>query len=141
MNENKMKTAAPPEQVRYANILFYGCWGAIFLLFVTYFLYVFGILEPHVPLDELSGYWSQGVHHYVETAKVPLGWGWVALLGSGDFLNFIGIVILAALTIVAYLTLIPAYLKQKDIPFLIIVVLEILVLSLAASGVLVVGGH
>lgn len=138
MKETISQTAAPPEQIRYANLLFYGCWGAIFSLFVTYFLYVFGVLESHVPLKEMSSYWGQGVHHYVENAKIPLGWGWVVLLGKGDFLNFVGIVILAGLTIVAYLTLLPAYIKQKDLPFVIIVTLEILILSLAASGILVV---
>ncbi len=139
MRETRSKTAASPEQIRYANLLFYGCWGAIFFLFATYFLYVFGILAPHVPLEEISAYWSQGVHHYLEEAKIPLGWGWVVLLGKGDFLNFVGIVILAGLTIVAYLTLLPAYIRQKDLPFVIIVTLEILILSLAASGILVVG--
>jgi hypothetical protein len=138
MNEQKATPEAPPEQIQYANLLFYGCWGAIFLLFVTYFLYVSGMLSPHIPLNEISTYWSQGVHHYVEEAKVPLGWGWMGLVGKGDFLNFLGIAILAGLTIVGYLMLFPAYVKQKDIPFVVIVILEVLVLLLAASGILVV---
>ncbi|SFH43253.1 hypothetical protein SAMN05660649_05184, partial [Desulfotomaculum arcticum] len=37
--------------------------------------------------------------------------------------------------------LLPAYIKKKDIPYTAIVVAEILVLSLAASGILKVGGH
>lgn len=139
MNEKDATTAAPPEQIRYANLLFYGCWGAILLLFVTYFLYVLGVLGPHVPLNEISAYWSKDVHHYVEAAEIPVGWGWLGLLGKGDFLNFPGIVILAGLTIVAYLLLLPAYLRQKDTTFVIIVVLEVLVLLLAASGILVTG--
>jgi hypothetical protein len=139
MNAPEMKPSAPPEQVKYADLLFYGCWGAIFLLFITYFIYVTGILRPHVPLNEIQAYWSHGVHHYVKEANAPLGWQWMHLLHRGDLLNFLGIAILAGLTIVGYLTLIPAYLKKRDIPFLVIVVLEVLVLLLAASGILVVG--
>ena len=41
---------ASPEQVTYANMLFYGCWGGLGIMAVTYVLYVTGILAPHVPL-------------------------------------------------------------------------------------------
>ncbi len=45
------------------------------------------------------------------------------------------------MTIVGFLTLIPAYIRKKDWPFLVIVILEVLALMLAASGVLGTGGH
>jgi hypothetical protein len=141
MEHKENSTKASPEQIRYANLLFNGCWGAIALLFLTYLLYVTGIIEAHVPMDKLPSYWSRSVQHYVEAADVPVGWGWVRLLGTGDFLNFLGIAMLAGLTIVGYLTLIPAYLRSKDLPFLTIVVLEILVLLMAASGLLGTGAH
>jgi hypothetical protein len=139
MNGSEMKPSAPPEQLKYADLLFYGCWSAIFLLFITYGIYVAGILPPHVPLGKIPEYWSHSVHHYVEGTNAPLGWGWIHLLHRGDFLNFIGIVTLAGLTIVGYLSLILAYLEKRDTLFLIIAVLEVLVLLLAASGILIVG--
>ncbi|MGQ9857757.1 MAG: DUF1634 domain-containing protein [Thermodesulfobacteriota bacterium] len=131
----------PKEQILYANILFYGCWLGILIMIVTYFLYVFGIMEPHVPLQRISQCWSEPVGKYVEGFHIPLGWGWLALLGKGDFLNFVGIVLLAGLTIVCFLTLIPAYVAQKRWVFVFIAIVEALVLILAASGILVTGGH
>jgi hypothetical protein len=131
----------PPEQVTYANLLFYASWAAIGILLLTYVVYVSGILDPYVPLDRLIRYWTKPVGEYVHGANIPLGWGWATLLGKGDFLNFIGIVLLAGLTIVCYAAVLPAYIKQRDIPYIVIVILEILVLCLGASGIFGAGGH
>lgn len=141
MEDLKAKAKARPEQIIYADLLFYGCWLAIAIMLVSYFVYVTGILTPYVPMDRITEYWSHNVHHYVEEAKIPIGWGWIKLLNKGDFLNFIGIALLALMTIVGFITLVPAYIKQKDWAFVIIVILEIIVLSFAASGILKMGGH
>ncbi len=134
------KTQAPQEQVTYANILFYGCWSGLGLMVLIYLLYVLGILEPYIPIEKISSYWTLPVHEYLTQNQIPTGWGWLDLVGKGDFLNFVGIAFLAGLTIVCYLTVFLAYLKKKDILFAIIAGLEILVLCFAASGI-VGAGH
>jgi hypothetical protein len=132
---------ASPEQVRYADLLFYGCWIGIFLMLITYLIYVMGIMEAYIPIEKVPTYWGMPVGDYLHAANVPHGWGWVGLLSKGDFLNFIGIALLAGMTIVCYFTLIPVYAKQKDTPLLIIVILEVIVLCVAASGILGAAGH
>jgi hypothetical protein len=132
---------APAEQITYANLLFYGSWGAIAILMVTFFVYVTGAFESYIPINEVSQYWSMPVSQYVHEANIPIGWGWATLLGKGDFLNFIGIVLLAGMTIVCFLVILPSYVKQKDIAFVVLVILEVLVLCLGASGLLGTGGH
>jgi hypothetical protein len=130
-----------PEQITYANILFYGAWLGIFLMVVTYALYVLGIVTPHVDPATVAANWKLGVQDYLHVTNSPHGWGWVALLGEGDFLNFVGMVLLAVLTIVCYLVLLPGYIRRKDWSYCTIVILEVLVLTLAASGLLGGGGH
>ena len=132
---------APPEQITYANLLFYGSWGAIAVLLITFAVYVSGIFESYIPINEVSHYWSMPVSQYVHEANIPIGWGWAGLLGKGDFLNFIGIVLLAGMTIVCFLVILPYYLKEKDIPYVVLIILEVLVLCLGASGLLGTGGH
>ncbi len=143
MENGSMSSSATEsrEQVVYANLLFYGCWASIFLMGITYVIYITGLLEPYVPVQEITRYWSGPSGQYVHDARVPVGWGWISLLGKGDFLNFIGIALLAGMTSICFVTLIPAYLKKKDLAFLMITVIEILVLCLAASGILGTGGH
>ncbi|RMG55284.1 MAG: DUF1634 domain-containing protein, partial [Bacteroidetes bacterium] len=103
--DKKAQAKATPEQIRYADILFYGSWAGIFIMLITYFVYLSGILEPYIPLQQVAQYWSQPVDHYVHDGHVPLGWGWFKLLGKGDFLNFIGIALLAVMTIIGFITL------------------------------------
>lgn len=131
----------PQEQLLYADILFWGCWGGLALMAVTYILYVTGLMAPHVPLDTITVLWSKPVKTYLEVGNVPHGWGWVVLLGKGDFINFLGIVLLAGLTVVAFIPLVPAYLKKGEKLYATMALLEILVLVGAASGLIASGGH
>lgn len=137
----KISTKARPEQIRYANILFKGAWLGIIMMFITYLLYIVGVLEPHVPLEQVITHWDTGVHDYLHHTNSPTGWGWAMLLHRGDFLNFVPIALLALLTIACYFTLIPGYLRRKDYMYAFFAVAEILVLALAASGLLGSGGH
>ncbi len=132
---------ATKEQILYANMLFWGSWGALALMTVTYLVYVLGILEPHIPLDQIIVLWSQRSSVYLTQGHVPQGWGWAALVAKGDFLNFVGIALLAGMTIVCFVPLIPAFIRRKEPMMAVIAALEVVVLSLAASGILASGGH
>lgn len=131
----------PKEQVLYANMLFYGCWGGLALMIVTYLIYAFGILEPHVSMEVVTSAWFKPVQEYLTAGQVPVGWGWATLLNKGDFLNFLGIALLAGMTLVCYVPLVVAYVKKKDPLFAGIAVAEILILAFAASGIVGGGAH
>ncbi len=127
------------EQTLYAGILEKGMYLGLLTLLITFLIYILGILDLRIALDELPRYWQMSADQYLHEAGIQAGWGWVALLGYGDFLNFIGIAFLAALTIFCYLSVIPTLLKKKDYIYSILALLEVLVLSLAASGILAAG--
>ncbi|RLB81242.1 MAG: DUF1634 domain-containing protein, partial [Deltaproteobacteria bacterium] len=65
---------ATPEQLIYAGILEKGMYLGLLILFITYALYVFGIMDPYIPLDKISDYWSMNVHDYLEHAEIKNGW-------------------------------------------------------------------
>ena len=129
------------EQTKYADLLFYGCWLGLAVMAVTYLLYIFGIMTPLVPLADMPMYWSKSVGFYLEIARAPLGWGWASLLGKGDYLNFLGVVLLAGMSIFCYLRILPSLLRKGDKPMAVIAVLEVLVLLVAASGLVGAGAH
>ena len=142
MSEQEYRSLKPmPEQLAYANLLFIGAWAGIVLMIITYVIYIGGILSPHVDLALITQNWDKGVDEYLEITKSPHGWGWINLINRGDFLNFVGIALLAVLTLICYLLLIAGYTKRKDRVYLVIAVLEVVVLTLAASGILGSGGH
>ena len=139
-----MKTGqpeTPKEQITYSNVLQYGSWAAIAILLITYLIYVSGIIEPYIPINKLSHYWSMPVYEYVSEANIPLGWSWISLLNKGDFLNLVGIVLLAGMTIICFLRLLPEYIRKKETLFVVIITLEVIVLITSASGLLGTGGH
>ena len=141
MNEQNQLARPSKEQVIYANILVIGVWVGLALLFTTYAIYLFGLMPHHVDIHLITQMWGTGVNEYLEVTHSPHGWGWVPLLGTGDFLNYIGFSFLALMTIFCYLVLVKGYIAKKDWVYAIIAILEILVLSLAASGLLGSGGH
>lgn len=82
---------------------------------------------------------TSGEHHAHK--QVLRGWTWVTLLGYADFLNFLPVAILAGITILCYMAIIPGLFARGDKAMGIMAVVEIVILVLAASGVLRVGGH
>lgn len=127
------------EQLGYADVLSIGVTVARFFLAFTFVLYVFGFAAPRVPFSDLPAYWSMPVGQYLQTTGIGTGWSWLALAGHGDYMNILGIALLSSLTIVCYLRVLPFSLKRKDHIFSTILILEIIVLSLAASGLLASG--
>ncbi|HIJ85303.1 MAG: uncharacterized protein HW380_3693 [Magnetococcales bacterium] len=132
---------ASEEQLAYANTLDIG-WKIGFGMMVIFFsLYAFGILTPHVSMEDLALYWTMPVDEYLHAVHGPVGWGWLEFVRKGDYLNLVGIAVLAGITVVCFLRVLPLFLKKGDKVYSAIIVVEILVLTLAASGILGGGAH
>jgi hypothetical protein len=138
---SNLKTQASEEQMAYAKVLNIGMWLGLAVMIVTFLIYISGLLPSFVPIDDLPKYWTMRVHDFNVALHAPTGWGWAPLVGKGDYLNFVGIAMLSGLTILCYAVILPILFKKKDTAYAIIAIAEILVLSLAASGLLKVGGH
>ncbi len=132
---------ATEEQIVYAKLLDSGMKAGLITVTITFVIYLLGIFPPHVPVNDLPKYWGMPVKDYLEATGIHPGWAWLRMLGKGDFLNFIGIAFLAGVTIPCYIRIIPIFFRKKDTVYGIIAILEVLVLTLAASGLLKSGGH
>lgn len=127
------------EPLVYAVLLRRGTLVSLVVLVLTFALYGGGLVPPLVPIDRLPAYWRLRAGEYLSAAHLPRGWGWVRYVAFGDILGYLGIVMLASLTVAAYLAILPLVARKKDTPYLLIVLAEIAVLLLAASGLLSVG--
>ena len=138
---------ASEEQLLYAKILAIGMYLGLGILLVTFTLYVTGVMAPAVPIQELPNYWTLSAHDYLVAINndflhregIVVGWGWMALLNMGDYLNFVGIALLALVTIACYLGILPTLLRKKDWIYAGIAIMEVLILALAASGIVAIG--
>lgn len=147
MTEDVRTPEANEEQLLYAKILEIGMYVGLVMLLVTFVLYVTGIMAPAIPIDQLPQYWVMSVHDYSEAINhnflhrdhAVTGWGWLAVVNKGDFVNFLGIALLSGVTIVCYIGIIPTLFRTKQTAYLWMAIAEVLILVLAASGVLAVG--
>lgn len=112
----------------YARWLETGVRLAFGLLLVSFALYVFGVLAPLIPTAELVRLWHLPVDRYVAATGAPTGWGWLHLLGRGDYLNFVGIALLGTITIICYARIVPALPRLHAV----LAVIQIAVLLAAA---------
>jgi len=132
---------ATEEQMTYARILNIGMFIGLAIIVITFIIYMLGILPSFISPQEIPNYWGMKSKDFIHTFHAPTGWGWLSLIGKGDYLNFVGIALLAGLTILCYLVILPILIRKKDTSYVVIAIIEIAVLALAASGILKSGGH
>ena len=139
--------SAEEDQLLYAQILQIGMSIGLALLLVTFALYASGMVAPAVPVETLPDYWTMNVHDYLDATnrdhlhhEHPIsGWGWLSVVGKGDYLNFVGIALLSAVTIVCFVGIVPTLVRKRDTAYVVMALLEVAILTLAASGILSVG--
>ncbi len=130
----------PREQQVYARWLAWGTRIALVTLTACFLAYVLALLEPLVPPPALVRLWTLPVGEYLAASGAPNGWQWLRFLGKGDYLNFIGIAMLALVTLVCYARLVPLLIGSGERLYAVLAFLQVVVLFLAATG-LVAGGH
>ena len=137
----------PEVQLLYARILRVGVVIGMALLVSTFAIYATGLRSSAIPVDQMPKYWSMSAKEYLEATNRDFlhqphpvtGWSWLALLGKADYLNFVGITLLSAVTIVCFLGIIPMLLRKKDWVYAVMALLEALILILAASSIVCCG--
>lgn len=132
---NKLKPSE--EQLKFASVLQSISLGGLGILLLGFIVYVSGFLPSFVPVDKIPEYWGLRVDEFIEKAGMPTGWHWVPLLNHGDMVALIGVVMLAATSMISFVVILPVFLKKKDTAYAVIIVLQVIVLLLAASGIIV----
>jgi hypothetical protein len=125
-----------PEQRRYARVLEWGARAGLAILVVEFALYLGGMLPVRMAPAALPEVWSLPLGEYLARTGAPTGWGWIELMGYGDFASLSGIAILASCSVPCLLAVAPLYLRNGDRVYAILCLLLVAVLVLAASGLL-----
>jgi len=122
----------------YARWLDWSVRIALALLVACFAAYASGLVAPLVPHAELARLWTLPVDRFVAAAGAPTGWGWLGLVGRGDYLNFLGIALLGLITVVCYARILPVLFRSGQRLYAWLAVAQIVVLLIAASGL---GAH
>jgi hypothetical protein len=127
-------------QEAYARWLDRGTRIAVAVSVAALSVYLFGVLTPWVPLDELPDLWSLPVAQFLERTGAPTGWGWLRLVGYSDYLNYVGIALFALVSAPCLLRAIPCFLRRGERVQAALALAQVAVLAAAASG-LFAGGR
>jgi len=124
----------------YARWLDWGTRLSLAVLVTAFLAYVFGLTPAALPLAEMPRFWRLPLERYLALSGSPTGWGWLAMLDKGEYQNLVGVALLGLVTVVCYLRVLPRLLARRERLQAAIVAAQVLVLLLAASGLLA-GGH
>jgi hypothetical protein len=127
------------EQNKYANMLSIGRKSGLLIILVSLSIYITGIIPPRVAVEELPKYWGMSANDFMANTGLQPGWKWMSLYKYSDIMNYFGIAVLGATSAICYAAIIPGLLRKKDYAFAFIAIAEVLVLVLAASGLLNIG--
>jgi len=125
-----------PEQHIYAKIIYHISNLGLLVLIMGFILYIFGVLTPLVPLEELPQYWSLSLKQFLEKTGAPTGWRWTAMLGYGDVIPFLGVTILASVTFVCFLALLFSFLQRGAKVLAFIAAMELFFILISASNLI-----
>ena len=125
-----------PEQHIYAKIIYHISNLGLLALIMGFILYIFGVLTPLVPLEELPKYWSLSLTQFLEKTGAPTGWRWTAMLGYGDVIPFLRVTILASVTFVCFLALLFSFLQRGAKVLAFISAMELFFILISASNLI-----
>ena len=126
-------------QELYARWLAAATWIAFAAACVAFVLYAGGVLPSFVPLDALPALWRLPVGEYLARTGAPVGWGWLRLVTYADYLSLACVALIAAVTLVCYLAVLPMLLRLQERVQAALVAAQLIVLLVVASGALAAG--
>ena len=132
----ELKPNADRAQQAYAASLAWGTRIGLALLVLSFIAYLAGFVPAHMAIDELPRHWSRPAAELLEATGTAAGWGWAAWLPRADMLVLAAIAFLATCSIVCLILAMRAFVSDGERVPAILCGLEVLVILLAASGLL-----
>jgi hypothetical protein len=121
-------------QATYARWLDVATRAGFAISLIAFLVYVSGLVEPFVPLEQLPQLWTLPAARFVEVTGEPTGWGWLGMLGYADFLNLAAVALFGVVTLVCYARIVPLLFAEGERLQAFIALAQVLVLAAAAAG-------
>lgn len=129
-------------QLAYAKTLDFVSHAVMLLMAIGYLVYMLQLLPLTVPVETVAGNWHLSAHDL--QAKLHLASGWSCFMDlpamlHGDAVSYASIVFLSMATILCLATAVAVFFSEGNKLFLTIATLQVVVLLVAASGIMTRG--
>lgn len=125
-------------QSAYARWLRLGSRVGVTVLVGSFAAYVAGMVG-HIPIERLPELWELPAATYLDRVGMRAGWHWATFVHRSDMLVLAGIALLASSSVASLVAAVGAFRRNGERTFALICVLQVLVLLVAASGLLAMG--
>jgi len=139
MDNDKKSHGIDKVQLVYAQVLENVSHIGIAFLTVGYLAYVLQLLPLSVPIDIIAGNWHLKASEMQHKLHTPSGWSFLhntAILLKGDIISYLSIFYLAMATIVCLAFATITFYREKNYVYTTLAVLQVVVLLVAASGLI-----
>jgi uncharacterized membrane protein len=129
-------------QTAYANALDIVSHSVIVVMVLGYLLYLTELPPLSVPIETIAGNWHLSSARMQAKLHLPCGWSCFsssAGLMHGDVVSYMSIIFLSMATVLCLATAIMAFFREKNHLYSSIATVQIVVLLIAASGILSAG--
>ncbi|NTW52785.1 MAG: DUF1634 domain-containing protein [Chlorobiaceae bacterium] len=126
-------------QLVYAKTLDYVAHSVIVVMAAGYFLYLTGMLPLSVPIETIAGNWHLSAANMQAKLNLPCGWGCFtspAGILHGDIMSYISVIFLSLATLICLVSALLVFFSEKKHLYSVITILQVLVLLVAASGIM-----
>ena len=106
------------------------------LITLGFAVYISEILPSQNSPDEITALWHLSSQEYAVQASHPQGWDWLWDLGDGEIVSLATLVVIPAAIIICLCIMIVVFIKDKDRIYAGMLALQVIILVLAASGIL-----
>jgi uncharacterized membrane protein len=142
-DNNGERIYADRVQLAYARTLDIVAHAVMLVLGIGFLLYILQLLPLTVPIETVAGNWHLSSSELQAKIHPFCGWSCFAslpVLLHGDAVSYASVVMLSMATIICLVTAVAVFFSEKNHLFLMIAVLQVVVLLVAASGV-ITSGH
>jgi Fe2+ transport system protein B len=139
MNGERYDESHHEIETKYGRILHYLVLAGFLFLGATFLIYAFALLPSYMDAHRVPQVWHLPADEAVAETARPQFRAWVTNLNRADLLSLGSLAVLSAVTPVGFLFLLVLFLRRRDFAYAAMVAAEIVVLILAATGI--VGGH
>ena len=137
-NPNSIPGIEPVQQT-FASMLIWLVRVALAFLFVSFVIYAAGLVPSPIPLDDVPDLWHLSASEYAARTDLALGWSWLRALDQGRTLVFAALVLFPTGTMLLLAVTVVLYLRQRVPAYALIAFFELVVLIIAATGLLATG--